>query len=105
LKYDLTPQDSVFFQTIYYNASAGDLTQYYDQRSADLGLRTKETQEPLLLAGYHHAWTPELHTLLLAGRFEDEFQINDPTQPVFLLLKNGSGQVFAVPTPRCPRPP
>ena len=105
LKYDLTPQDSVFFQTIYYNASAGDLTQYYDQRSADLGLRTKETQEPLLLAGYHHAWTPELHTLLLAGRFEDQFKLNDPTQPVLLLLVNNTGQLVAVPTPSLPTAP
>ena len=105
LKYDLTPQDSVFFQTIYYNASAGDLTQYYDQRSASLGLRTKETQEPLLLAGYHHAWTPELHTLLLVGRFVDEFQLNDPAQPVLMMGRNNAGQIIALPTPALPIAP
>jgi tetratricopeptide (TPR) repeat protein len=78
LKWDVTPQDSVFLQTIYYSASAGDLTQYYDQSSADPGLRTKETQEPLLLAGYRHEWSPGVQTLIVAGRFNDTLKESDP---------------------------
>ena len=47
LNYDLTPQDSFYVQAVYYDASAGDLAQYYDPRSANPGLRVKENQEPL----------------------------------------------------------
>ncbi|MEO5803944.1 MAG: TonB-dependent receptor [Verrucomicrobiota bacterium] len=102
IKYDLTPQDSVFFQTIYYNAAAGDLSQYYDQRSARLHLRTKETQEPLLLAGYRHEWRPGIQTLILVGRFDDTLSVTDPTQPILLLGKDSMDKVIAVPTPTLP---
>lgn len=101
-KYDSTPQDSFFLQTIYYNASAGDLSQYYDPGNARLGLRTKETQEPLLLAGYRHEWSPGVHTLVVAGRFDDTLTVSDTSQPVLLLAKNGAGQIVAVPTPGLP---
>ena len=97
LKYDLTPQDSFYLQTVYYDASAGDLAQYYDPRNANPGLRIKENQEPLLLVGYHHAWGPEMHTLILAGRFDDTFTVTNPVQPILLLAKNASGQVYAAP--------
>jgi len=78
------------------------LTQYYDQRSAHPGLRTKETQEPLLLAGYRHEWSPGVQTLVLAGRFDDTLSVTDPNQPLLLLARNGAGQVTAVPTPALP---
>ncbi|MGA2241797.1 MAG: TonB-dependent receptor [Verrucomicrobiota bacterium] len=82
LKWDITPQDSVFYQEIYYGASAGDLAQYYDQSSADPGLRTEETQEPLLLVGYRHEWSPGVDTLIVAGRFNDTLKVSDPNHSV-----------------------
>ncbi|MGA3163394.1 MAG: TonB-dependent receptor [Verrucomicrobiota bacterium] len=102
LKWDVTPQDSVFVQMIYYNASAGDLNQYYDQKSANLSLRTKETQEPLLLLGYRHEWSPGVETLAVAGRFDDTLTVADANQPVLLLAVDGAGTVTAVPTPVLP---
>ena len=48
-----------------------DLFQYYDQNNFNRGLRTQETQEPLLTLGYHHEWGPGMHTLVLAGRLAD----------------------------------
>jgi len=102
LKYDFTPQDSVFFQMIYYDAEAGDLAQYYDPASARLDLRTTENQEPLLLAGYRHEWSPGIQTLVVAGRFDDDYTVTDTSQPVLLLAKNGAGQVIAAPTPALP---
>src|SRR5262249_43061397 len=68
LKFQITAADSVYFQPAYYRAEAGDLRQLYDQTAAIDGLRTKETQEPFLLGGWHHEWNPQNHTLLLAGR-------------------------------------
>ena len=101
-KYDATPQDSFFCQTIYYRASAGDLSQYYDPSSAHPGLRTKETQQPLLLAGYRHEWSPGLKTLIVAGRFDDTQSVTDTNQSLLLLAKDGAGQVIAIPTPALP---
>jgi len=75
LKYQITPSDSVYVQPVYYWATGGDLRQYYDQRQASTDLQTKETQEPLILAGWHHEWNPQNHTLLLAGELQDTFRL------------------------------
>src|SRR6185503_12825942 len=71
LKHQLTAQETAYLQAIYYDASGGDLAQYYDPNSARTGLRTRETQEPLMLLGYQHEWRPGVHTLVVAGRFDD----------------------------------
>jgi Tfp pilus assembly protein PilF len=102
IKQQVTPSDTIFLQMLYYDASAGDLTPYYDQSQAHLALRTKEKQEPLLLAGYHHEWAPGIHTLLLAGRFQDTFNVTDTNQAVLLLARNSTNGVIAVPTPFLP---
>jgi tetratricopeptide (TPR) repeat protein len=102
LKWDVTPRDSVFVQGIYYDATAGDLTQYYNQSSANTDLHTTETQEPLALIGYRHEWSPGVETLALAGRFYDKSSVNDTNNPVLLLAVDGAGQVIAVPTPALP---
>src|SRR5262249_15401590 len=66
-------------------------------------LRIHEEQEPLLIGGYYHEWNPELHTLLLAGRFHDDFHVSDPQQPVLFLGKDGNtGDIYAAPTPGLP---
>ena len=97
----ITPKDSAYFQAIYANAKSGDLGQYYDptrpvtQGGPNPGLRTKESQEPILLGGYHHEWSPGVHTLFLAGRLQDTFEYTDPFNSALLLDKR-SGNVTAV---------
>src|SRR5207247_834950 len=90
---------SAYFQGVYYNAEGGDLRHYYDQRQAividpatkkPVFTRTKETQEPLLIAGWHHQWSPESHTLFLAGRLQDTFRLTN-LQPVVLRQFNAFG--------------
>src|SRR6185503_15347741 len=49
-----------------------------------------ETQEPIVLAGYHHEWSPGNHTLLLAGRLQDTLLVDNPTQRT-LFLDHGLG--------------
>ena len=105
LKWDVTPHDSFFLQTTYYNASGGDLSQYYNPQDANQDLRTKETQEPLLLLGYRHEWSPGVETLALVGRFDDTLNVSDTNQPVLLLARDGAGNVIAVPTPALPTAP
>jgi len=102
IKYQLTAQDSFFSQVTYYNATAGDLNQYYNPANANPGLRTKETQEPLAVIGYHHEFSPGSHFIALAGRFQDTSQITNPFAPVLILARDGSGNVLAVPSPGLP---
>ncbi len=95
VKQELTPKDSVYVQAIYYDASTGDVTPYHDQdkvfspinqqyvAAPNLGLKTKENQEPIVLAGYHHEWSPGNHTLVLAGRLQDTFSVQNPNSWAF----------------------
>jgi Tfp pilus assembly protein PilF len=80
LKQQLTPQDTLYFRGIYYDAEGGDVRQYYDPNSANTGIRTEERQEPTLVVGYHHEWSPGIHTLLLAGWLNDDISVRDPSQ-------------------------
>jgi Tfp pilus assembly protein PilF len=82
LKQQITAQDSLYFQASYGTAEGGDLGQYYDNSWASPDLRTKENQEPLLLAGYHREWRPGSHTLLLAGYVNDTLRYTNPDQTI-----------------------
>jgi tetratricopeptide (TPR) repeat protein len=77
-KVQLTPQDSIFFQTKYQDTRQGDLLQRYDQTLAEPGTHFRELQQPaIILVGYHHQWLPGVDTLLLAGRLADEIDFSD----------------------------
>ncbi len=95
-KQQLTPQDSLLIQTIYYDAEAGDLAQYYDPATASPTLRLREQQEPNVLAGWHHEWSPESHTILLVGRLHDDFSLADPTGSTLTFNRNTNGIVTSV---------
>jgi tetratricopeptide (TPR) repeat protein len=96
-KYQVTPQDSVYLEVGYYDAEAGDLAQYYDPADANTGLRVHEHQEPLLLVGYRHEWAPGIHSLVLAGRLEDTYQVSNPSQMTLVVERIGGAIDFAVP--------
>ncbi|MEK7675093.1 MAG: FecR domain-containing protein [Verrucomicrobiota bacterium] len=92
-KQQVGPQDSVYFQALYYNGESGDVRQYYNQHGAianvpspSLGLRAIEKQEPNLFLGVHHEWNPGSHTLFLGGRLEDTLDLQDPA-PKLLFLR------------------
>jgi Tfp pilus assembly protein PilF len=84
LKQQLTADDCLFFRAVYTDGEAGDRSQYYRPSDANPNLRVAEQQEPILLAGYHHAWSPGNHTLALASRLHDDFSFRNPTQPILL---------------------
>jgi tetratricopeptide (TPR) repeat protein len=89
-KFQLTPQDTIFLQTKYQDLQTGDVFQRFDQDEVDrkvvVGVDNNgkpiyrqnraaqtfdftEKQEPgLLLAGFHHEWSPGNHTVVLLGR-------------------------------------
>jgi len=97
-KQQITPQDTLFLQTIYYDFESGDVAQYYRQASASRTLRIGEQQEPLLFIGYHREWNPGLHTLFLAGRLDDTFTLND-TSPNLVFLRQRGGATTGVLNP------
>jgi predicted Zn-dependent protease len=88
LKQQLSVADSVYAQVTYGNIHSGDVNQYYSQAQASTGLRIREVQEPNIFLGYHHEWSPGVHTLLFAGRLHDDFRLGDPAANVIFLQQN-----------------
>jgi len=99
-KQHLTPRDSVYLEGIYSDATYGDLRQLYNPDASNTEIRFHETQEPLVLAGYHHEWGPGSHTLFLGGRLEDTLRASprgtNANSDVLALFKD-SGQVVGLP--------
>jgi tetratricopeptide (TPR) repeat protein len=91
VKQQLGPKDSLYLQAVYYDAEGGDLSRVYDPKNPAYlrsGFRYEENQEPLLLAGYHHQWSPGQHTLALAARLHDRLGATDSTLPTLLISQN-----------------
>ena len=86
----------MFFELNDSEYRSGDVLQYYNQNAASRSLRITETQDPNLFAGYHHEWGPGVHTLLLAGRLQDEFSLTDTNGIGLITTKNPSGQIVGV---------
>ena len=98
-KFDLTAHDGIFLQATTYEATSGDVQQYFSQASASPTLRVTERQEPNLLAGYHREWAPGVHTLFLAGRLDDTLQISEPTAMPLFLKYTGPALTFVTTPP------
>lgn len=101
-KQQLTPEDSIFVQVLGSGGDSGDLAQYYDQSNASGTQRVKEIQAANVFVGYHHEWDPGSHTLVLAGRLDDEFRfrgqsrINNLTRDPSGNVTGGFGSLYAV---------
>jgi len=86
LKQEITPADTVYLEVVLTEATFGDLSPVYDPDTEGNRLvRHEETQQPLLLLGYHREWSPGHHTLLLAGRFQDTLEMQNPLQQTLVL--------------------
>jgi len=98
-KLQLTPQDSVFVQSIFSDFQSGDLRQYFDPAQADRSLRVKELQEPNLFAGLHHEWDPASHTLLLGSRLQDDFRLRTSGTEILTIEKRDGVNSEVAPSP------
>jgi Tfp pilus assembly protein PilF len=92
-KHDLTPSDSMYFHVLDYRAEGGDNRQLFDESEVARTFRFEQEQTPTILAGFHHQWSPQHHTLLLAGRFDETLDTLEPDSEV-LAADRGSGQVI-----------
>ncbi len=79
--------DSVYLQVVDYSASGGDVRQLYSPDQADPTLRFRETQEPSVLLGYHHEWSPGNHTLLALGRLSDHYSVSTDASAALFIVK------------------
>jgi tetratricopeptide (TPR) repeat protein len=95
LQQQVGPRDTLYFQTLFSDMEAGDLRQVYDPTRTDTDLRVSERLMPAILAGWHRAWSPEHHTLVLAGWIESEQELSDPTSPSLVALP-GPGNALAL---------
>ena len=84
-KYDLTPDDSLYFHVIDFRAEGGDIGQHFDESEVSSTFRFDQKQAPTVLAGYHHQWSPQNHTLLFAGRFDDTLDWTQTPSSVYVL--------------------
>ena len=98
IKQQVTPQDSALVMVKYENYSSGDNFQYYDQSQARPNYHFDENQEPILVGGWNHEWSPGIHTLLLAGRLVNDQDVSDKGTPQLLLTEDSTGKVYAAGT-------
>jgi len=91
IKQQLTPKDSVMAFIEYRDYNSGDNFQYYDPRNARPDYRYTEQQTPNVLAAFRHEWTPDIQTMLLGGRLQDETRFSDRNTSQLILTTNGSG--------------
>lgn len=93
LKYHFSSQDSAFALIKYQDYEAGDNFQYYDASAARPGFSYSETQAPMLLAGWHHEWSPGIHTLFLAGRLVNDQHFADISATQTIAVVNPVGRL------------
>ena len=91
LKQQLTPDDSVLLNVEYEDWHSGDNYQRYDPNIALRHFSYDEHQSPVVTLGWHHEWSPQVHTLVLAGRLENEQQLSgrNVALPILLLYPGG----------------
>lgn len=98
LKQRLSMRDEAYFQIALSEGTAEDVARRTDPSSVTPGFEVRESQAPLVLAGWHRAWTPAHHSLLLAGRTTDRLELTDPSPDVLFLRKVG-GTIASISTP------
>lgn len=92
-KQQLSGADSLWLRIADFEAEGGDLFPALDPATANPEVRLERHQSPLLTAGYHHAWRPGVHTLVLAGRLEDEIEFTDPLYASLVVARFGGEPV------------
>ncbi len=101
-KFEVSAKDQLLLLASWYDYESGDVSPRYDPADAQMGLRVREVQEPLLTAGWLHRWNQEHVTLALFNHADDTLNVTDPAQSVLLLGKNAAQQVTLIASPTPP---
>ena len=102
LKQQLTQKDSVFVEVELRETTGGNTAQYYDQASAAASpIRFTDKQQPLVVAGLHHEWSPGNDTLFLFSRLADDYRVNNPSEISYVAARQFAGGpvAFFFPSP------
>ena len=98
VKQQLSSQDTLLALVKYEDYHSGDNFQYYyPANSARRHFRFDEYQHPIVVGGWHHEWSPGMHTLILGGRLENEQFFSDRQAPQLLLEPTTPYGVDSVP--------
>lgn len=97
LKQELTPADSLYFQVGESRQRSGDVARHPDPGFSNRGLHVSESIDPSLYGGFHHEWSPESHTLLLATRVANRIAVLEPGSDALFVRRNAAG-IFALQT-------
>ncbi|PWU22156.1 MAG: hypothetical protein C5B50_00085 [Verrucomicrobia bacterium] len=85
IKQQVTPEDTALVLVKYEDYHSGDNFQYYNPYDPNHHFRPDfrfdEYQHPIAVAGWHHEWSPGMHTLLLGGHLENEQFFSDRQAP------------------------
>lgn len=81
LKQQITPRDTVFGIISSFESRGGDLAQRYDPNAVAATFRFNEEQQPNLYLGFHHEWSPGVHTLALLSRQNDSTSFYNQAEP------------------------
>jgi Tfp pilus assembly protein PilF len=103
VKQQITSQDTALALVKYEDYHSGDNFQYYDPLNPTNGFRPNyrfdEYQQPIVVGGWHHEWSPGVHTLLLGGRLETEQYFSDVAAPQLTLIRKDGAVTLAGSTP------
>ena len=88
LKFQLTPQDSVFANIEQAELKYGDVNEYYNEPPNPAPVRNNETQSPNFYGGFHHEWSPGVHTLFFASYSTADDGASDPNSGQWLANYN-----------------
>lgn len=88
-KQELSPEDGLYVQGGYLHRAGGDLSRLFDSGTAIRGYHFEESEAPSASLGYHRAWTPEQHTLVLVSRIQDRVTVDNPAPEILFLEARG----------------
>lgn len=95
-KVQASARDTFYLQTLVSQLEAGDLATYADPEQRDPDLRQEESLRPVFVLGWHRAWSPEHHSLVLGTWIESTQDLDDPRHLGLLSVLDDAGRVAAL---------
>ena len=96
IKQQISPQDTALLLVQYQDYDSGDNFQYYNPANARPYYKFSEYQQPILVGGWDHEWSPGVRTLLLLSRLVDEQYFSDQAAPQLVLDEDPTGAIYGV---------
>jgi Tfp pilus assembly protein PilF len=96
IKQQVTSHDTALLLVQYQDYHSGDNFQYYNPANARPNYKFDEYQQPILVGGWDHEWSPGIRTLMLVGRLTDEQDFSDKAAPQLVLNEYPNGTISGV---------